>query len=48
MKGGCYMHPIFVCIPMVISVILACVFEDTSKVWIPAWLSIFITDCFIG
>ena len=37
------MHPIFVCIPMVISVILACVFEDTSKVWIPAWLSIFIT-----
>lgn len=37
------MHPIFLCIPMVISVILACHFEDTSKVCIPAWLSTFIT-----
>ena len=37
------MHPIFLCIPMVISVILACLFEDTSKVCIPAWLSTFIT-----
>ena len=37
------MHPIFLCIPMVISVILACLFEDTSKVCIPAWLSRFIT-----
>ena len=37
------MHPIFLCIPMVISVILACLFEYTSKVWIPAWLSTFIT-----
>ena len=43
MKGGCYMHPIFIWIPMVISVILACLFEDTSKVCIPAWLSTFIT-----
>ena len=43
MKGGYYMHPIFLCIPMVISVILACLFGDTSKVWIPAWLSTFIT-----
>ena len=37
------MHPTFLCIPMVISAILACVFEDTSKVCIPAWLSTFIT-----
>ena len=33
------MHPIFLCIPMVISVILAYVFEDTSEVSIPAWLA---------
>ena len=37
------MHPIFLCIPMVISAILACLFEDTSKICIPAWLSTFIT-----
>ena len=37
------MHPIFVWIPMVISVILAGLFEDTLKVCIPAWLSTFIT-----
>ena len=37
------MHPIFLWIPMVISVILACLFEDTSKICIPAWLSAFIT-----
>ena len=43
MKGGYYMHPIFLWIPMVISVILACLFEDTSKICIPAWLSAFIT-----
>ena len=33
------MHPIFLCIPMVISVILACLFEDTLEVYIPAWLA---------
>ena len=33
------MHPIFLCIPMVISAVLACVFEDTSEVSIPAWLT---------
>ena len=37
------MHPIFVWIPMVISVILAYVFEDTLKVYIPALLSTVIT-----
>ena len=37
------MQPIFLCIPMVISVILACLFEDISKVCIPAWLATFIT-----
>ena len=37
------MHPIFLCIPMVISVILADVFEDTFEVCISAWLSAFIT-----
>ena len=37
------MHPIFLCIPMVISVILACLFEGTSKAYISAWLSTFIT-----
>ena len=43
MKGGYYMHPIFLCIPMVICLVLAIIFEDTSKVCIPAWLSTFIT-----
>ena len=33
------MHPIFLCIPMIICVILTCVFEDTSEVSIPAWLA---------
>ena len=37
------MYPIFLCIPMVISIILARVFEETSKVCIPAWLTAFIT-----
>ena len=37
------MHPTFLCIPMVISAILAIIFDDTSKVCIPAWLSTFIT-----
>ena len=37
------MHPIFLCIPMVISVILAEIFEDTFEVCISAWLSAFIT-----
>ena len=37
------MYPIFLCIPIVISVILACLFEHTSKAYIPAWLSAFIT-----
>ena len=39
MKGDYYMHPIFLCIPMIICVILAYVFEDTSEVSIPAWLA---------
>ena len=43
MKGDYYMRPIFLCIPMIICIILACLFEYTSKVWIPAWLSTFIT-----
>ena len=33
------MHPIFFCIPMVICLVLACVFEDTSEVSIPTWLA---------
>ena len=37
------MHPIFLWIPMVISVILVYAFEDISEVCIPAWLSTFIT-----
>ena len=37
------MHPIFLCIPMVISIILVYAFEDVSEVCIPAWLSTFIT-----
>ena len=37
------MHPIFLCIPMVISAILACLFEETTKIFILAWLSTFIT-----
>ena len=38
MKGDYYMHPIFLCIPMIICIILAHVFEDTSEVSVPAWL----------
>ena len=37
------MHPIFLCIPMVISIILAYLFEDTFEVWISACFSAFIT-----
>ena len=32
------MYPIFLCIPMIICIILAYVFEDTSEVSTPAWL----------
>lgn len=38
MKGDYYMYPIFLCIPMIICIILAYVFEDTSEVSTPAWL----------
>lgn len=42
MKGGYYMHPIFLCILIGISMSLACFFDDTSKVYIPTWLVAFI------
>ena len=42
MKGDYYMHPIFLYIPMVICLVLAIIFNDTSKVYIPAWLVAFI------
>ena len=38
MKGDYYMYPIFLCIPMIICIILAYVFEDTSEVSTSAWL----------
>ena len=37
------MHPIFLCIPMVISIILLYLFDGTFEVWISALLSAFIT-----
>ena len=36
------MHPIFLCIPMVICLVLTIIFDDTLKVYIPAWLVAFI------
>ena len=36
------MHPIFLCIPMIICLVLAIIFNTTSKVYIPAWLVAFI------
>lgn len=36
------MYPIFLCIPMVICLVLTIIFDDTLKVYIPAWLVAFI------
>ena len=43
MKGDYYMHPIFLCIPMIICLVLAYLFEDTFEVCISAWFGALIT-----